>query len=458
MARSRLGRSWEKLYPEIRNDIFAYSHYLNWKPTSQQCDVLELIMEEKHLPIGERKQRVAVKSGQGPGKTTLSGVAMSWVVLQYLDTLGVVTAPTMRQCKEVWLAEFRRTLSNAHPILRRVIKVTKSKVIFAGRPGWQIILVSSSKPENAQGFHQERLIFLVEEAAGVPREIQEQIKGTLSNEDSMLICIGNPNLRDCAFFDCFNKDRVLWNTFTMNAEESEIVSKANIAKLEAEFGRNSDVFRVRVLGEFPLQDPNTVMSSDDLEACTKNNMLKFSQMGPVRQFGLDFARFGSDESVVVQRKGMATLSYKTFAKREPIDVCNYSFHLQLSCGWGGDTIFVPDAGGMGQGVMHAFKGKKYLEFHSEGVPTKPEYANRITEAYFGFAEKAKARSIHIPNDPHLIHQLSSRQYYINAKGQLILEKKEDFVKRVGVSPDRGDAMVLAFYDRPMAGGTVITRN
>jgi hypothetical protein len=116
------------------------------------------------------------------------------------------------------------------------------------------------------------------------------------------VCIGNPNLRDCAFFDCFNKDRELWHTFTMNAEDSEIVSKENIERIAEEFGRDSDVFRVRVLGEFPEQDPNTVMNPDDLEACSNTDALKFSQTGNQKQFGLDLARFGSERGGVATQR------------------------------------------------------------------------------------------------------------------------------------------------------------
>lgn len=454
-ARTRFGKAWERVFPEIKKDIFAYSWYLNWKPTSQQQDVLELWMNEKLGRLEQKKGRIAIKSGQGPGKTTLTGVGMSWSVIQYVDTLGIVTAPTMRQCKDVWLSEFRRTMGNACPLLQKIIVPSKSRVTFFNRPDWQIRLISSAKPENAQGFHQTRLIFLVEECAGVPREIQEQIKGTLTNEDSLLVCIGNPNMRDCAFFDCFNKDRELWHTFTMNAEDSEIVSKANIERIAEEFGRDSDVFRVRVLGEFPEQDPNTVMSPDDLEACSNNDALKFSQTGTLKQFGIDLARFGSDESVVAQRKGNAIIGYKFFVKKEPIEVCRYALHLQLACNWGdSETVFVPDAGGLGQGVVHVFKGKKHLEFHSEGTSTKREYANRITEAYFCLRDKVRNRSISIPKDQRLISQLATRQYYINKKGQLILEAKDDYIKRLGYSPDRADAVALAFYDRAVSGGYV----
>jgi len=425
---------------------------------------LRLVQLERDLPVAQRKKRVAVKSGQGPGKTAVSNIIATWRTLQFINALTLVTAPTMRQAKHVWLAEYRRMLSRAHPILRKYIKVTKSDVRFGGSdyPDWGIKLATATKAENFQGVHEEHLTFLVDEASGVERDIIDTIKGTLTNDDSLLIMIGNPNTRDCAFFDCFNRFAKEWHLFTMNAEESPIVNKENIRKLEEEFGRDSDVFRVRVLGEFPYMDPNCVMSSEDLWRCVETDpYLAVKQALGEFRFGIDLARYGDAESVVYRRSGLAVVEHKIYVKTDPNDVVDYAFNMQRRADWKNrDCTYVVDAGGMGQGVMRNFykTGRKVMEFHTGGSPTDSQYANKMTEAFFHVAKLARQGYMNIPNDYRLIQQLSSRLYFINKKGKIILETKDEYVKRGYESPDRADAFAMCFYPHTSVTGRIIMKN
>ena len=72
------------------------------------------------------------------------------------------------------------------------------------------------------------------------------------------------------------------------------------------------------------------------------------------------------------------------------------------------------------------------------------YNNWITEAWFGLKQRFVDGDIVLPNDDELTAQLSTRKYYLNSRDQLIIEDKQTYKKRVGRSPDRADALVLAF--------------
>lgn len=458
---SRFARQFGPVYEAIRRDIFKFCALMNFRPTWQQAEVLALVQ------AGHK--RIAVKSGQGPGKTTCSVIVGLWRTLRHVDALTVVTAPTMRQAKGVWLSECRRLMEKADPALQRFIEVTKSSVQVAGRPDWGVRLVTATRAENAQGLHQDNLSVIVEEASGIERDIIEQFQGTLTNEDALLFMIGNPNTRSCAFFDCFNSQRHRWATLTLNAEESPIVSRENIEHMREVYGEDSDVYRIRVLGEFPLMDPNCVISSEDCERATdKRRFLECVKMhrsnggGLAKQFGIDLARFGSDESVIYRRLGNAVMpDWRTFSKVEPGHVIEHAFKMQSEAMWSDkECWYVPDAGGMGQGVMSKLYDarKQVFEFHTQGASSKPDYANRMTEAWFHVADLFKKGHIYIPKDNRLIQQLSTRQYHITKKGKLIVESKEDYKKRStdeeGASPDRADALVMAFYDQVVVRGQV----
>jgi hypothetical protein len=221
-----------------------------------------------------------------------------------------------------------------------------------------------------------------------------------------------------------------------------------------------------VLGEFPFSDPNCVMSSEDIEkCCIKANMYRMAllkrNMGNMvaiaRQFGLDFARFGGDENVIYRRQGEALVEWGRWPHTDPNDVVDKAFAMQVAAGWSNkDTWYVPDAGGMGQGVMRNFQhaNKNFIEFHNAGRSGDPQYDGRITAAWFQLAKKVKAYRCYMPKDSRLIQQLSSRQYYTTRKGKLILETKDEYMKRGHDSPDRADAAVLAMYDDLMASSRI----
>ena len=464
------------LYRAVSTDIFKFCRVMNFTPTDyQQANLLEAVMKAE-LGLGPR--RIAVKSGQGPGKTTASVLATLWRVFIHVGALAVVTAPTMRQLREIWLAEVRARIKAADPIIQKLFNVTKSKIEIGGDPDWGVKLVTATKEENAQGYHQANMTVVAEEASGISREIVTQFKGTLSNPNALFLMIGNPNTRDCSFFDCFHSQRHQWECMTWNAEETAekspwLLDPQRNKDLEEEFGRDSDVYRVRVLGEFPLSDPNCVMSSEDLEKVCLNDddwILKHAQGhriakfggGIAKQFGIDLARFGGDESTIFRRLGNSIMEWTKFAHKDPSDVLDYAFKMQHLASWRNEeTQFVADAGGMGQGIMHRFyhAHKRVLEFHNNGVALESHiYDNKITEAWFHLAQKVKELGCALPKDNILIQQLCTRQYNMTKKGKIQLETKDEFMRRGFESPDRADGCVMAMYDPVQATGYVTTRS
>lgn len=454
-------RHFADFYRETSRDIFKFCRALNFEPTWQQEELLAAVQDAAD---GRGSNWIACKSGQGPGKTTVSAVVGLWWPFRFMDGLTVVTAPSMRQCKDIWMTEARRHREQAAGVLRQFIQIHKTKIEMCGRPDWGVKLVTASREENAQGYHQEHLAVIVEEASGVPREIITQFKGTLSNPNSLFLLIGNPNTRDCAFFDCFHSQKKRWKTLTFNSEltpDSKWFSKKRNQDLADEFGRDSDVYRVRVLGEFPRTDPRCLISSEDMELCGDRNLLvPCSRLlrpdgSLARQFGMDFARFGGDESTLFRRTGNSIVEKKIYAHGEPIRVIEDAFYMQQAAGWSDrETWYVADAGGMGQGVMFKFHDdrKKVVEFHNNGVATEKNYANKITEAWFNLSRLVKKHECYIPYDALTITQLSNRQYFLNKKGQFILESKDEYMRRGYDSPDRADGLVLAYYDQVEAVG------
>lgn len=451
---SRAAESFREWYAPVRADVFKLCEALRFCPTKQQR---ELLLRVQRGVMGLDKNRIAVKSGQGAGKTTALGVAVLWLALRNEGASIPFTAPTMRQCK-TWLTEVGRTVDGADPWVKKLVSLTKTKLIIAGRDDWGAHLITATKPEAAQGEHEKNMSIVVDEASGVAKELLEQWNGTFTNRGTpgnfpIFLLAGNPNTRDSYFFRCFNDLRDWFQTQTINTEHCEIVSEEGPEFIAAAYGKDSDVYRVRVLGEFPHMDPQSVMSSEDLEACTKTSMVACSRLSSAKQFGIDLSRFGGDEATIYRRSGNAIVQFWIGVKQEPTHVIDRAFLMQTTAGWKNEEcIYVPDATGMGQGVL----GKLYdakrrvFEFHNGGTSSTRGYGNRVTEAYFQLAKLVKARRCYIPNDNRLIMQLSNRKYHTDRHGDIVLETKDDFIKRGFDSPDRADGLVQAFFDKVVA--------
>lgn len=455
-----------ELIQKTRGNIFDFSRQVfRFEPTEQQKGLFRAVQDETHGPASARKKGILVASGQGTGKTAATGIVASFRMFQAPLSRVIVTAPTMRQVQDVWMAEFRKRVYQGHPGLRKYVKIDTRKVTVAGIRDWGISTATSSRPENVQGYHDHMLTFLADEASGLSRPIWQTIKGTLTQPQNLLLAIGNPNDRDTEFFDGFNKDAHLYRTFNWSSIDSPNVDRKLIQKMRDEYGEDSDVFRVRVLGLFPRESAQAVIRYEDVIACARasadavTKALQTPQYedtcpAPVRQIGIDLARYGSDESAIMPRYNSHALGLKTFAKTEPDEVVAYAFDWQKRLGWRNEeTVYCVDAGGMGQGVMNMFysTGRRVFEFHSQGTAFEPHiYKGQVTEAYFNLRKQTRDRSITLPEDIVLFTQLTSRQYHYDRKeGIFVLESKDEYLTRVGkeefTSPDRADCCALAFY-------------
>lgn len=72
---------------------------------------------------------------------------------------------------------------------------------------WFGVARTATKPENMQGFHEDNMLFIVDEASGVADPIMEAILGTLSGENNKLLMCGNPTKTTGTFYDSHTRDR-----------------------------------------------------------------------------------------------------------------------------------------------------------------------------------------------------------------------------------------------------------
>lgn len=130
---------------------------------------------------------------------------------------------------------------------------------------WFATARTATKPENMQGFHEDYMLFIVDEASGVDDRIMAAIFGTLSGEYNKLFMCGNPTKTSGFFFYSYNRDRELYRTHQVSCLNSPRTSKENIEMLKQKYGEGGDVYRVRVEGKFPRGEAGTFITLEVAE-------------------------------------------------------------------------------------------------------------------------------------------------------------------------------------------------
>lgn len=224
-------------------------------PSPAQRKVLDAVSQS-----ARDRRPVACKSGHGTGKTCVA----SWIIYWFLFThpfgkVGV-TAPTERQLKNGLWAELQKWL-NRSVILQSFFKWKTETVEVRGQGiAWAAELRTSYKPENLAGLHGEGgCLMVVDEASGILDDnIWDTMSGAMSDVGSFMLAIGNPTQVRGAFHRFFVGKGSQARKLTLSCLDPGYHGSPSFAKeIEAKYGRDSDQYRVRVLGEFPLDSPTS---------------------------------------------------------------------------------------------------------------------------------------------------------------------------------------------------------
>lgn len=444
---------------------FYYDH-----PAEFVEDVLHAIPDDWQRRVLEDitvKSKISVRSGQGVGKTALESWTIIWFLVCRPYAKVIATAPTMQQLYDVLWAEVAKWLNES--LVKNMLKWTKTKIYMIGdEERWFATAKTATKPENMQGFHEDHMLIIVDEASGVADPIMEAILGTLSGADNKLLMCGNPNRLEGVFYDSHNADRDKYSTHHVSSFDSKRTNKENIDMLLRKYGQDSDVARVRIYGDFPKGALDGFISMETVEYAMKIPIDE-ERLKTVKtlSLGVDVARFGDDSTILFPKMGDCWLKYEKYSKQDTmatvgriIQCCKRyikEYENIQKC------IVKVDDTGVGGGVTDRLKEvirEERLPIRiipvNNGESADDEYyfnlgaelwgnMKEILEENMSCVLQGKKPIIYLPYDDELIKQLSNRKYKITSRGKIQLESKEDMKKRGIGSPDIADACILANY-------------
>jgi hypothetical protein len=412
-------------------------------PDEWQSDLLREI-GEKCLTC-EGALRIAVAAGHGVGKSTLIAWIMQWLMSTRPDFNGVCTANTAAQLKtKTWreLSIWHKRLINAH-----WFEWTATKFCHVAAPDtWAINAIpwSIHKPEAFAGLHAEHVAIFMDEASAIPDIIHETAEGAMTTPGAMWFQFGNPTRNTGRFREAFGRFK---HRFLLRQVDSRTAKKADrtqIKQWQDDYGEDSDFFRIRVRGVFPRAGSTQFISSDDVELAMKRDdcFLKTPRI-----MGIDVARFGDDQSVILVRDG-DLVSRDLIKTYRGIDLVQLAGHAAEMINNHKPQAVVVDGTGVGGGVVDILRSRGFqiIEFNGGNEPAdKAMYFNKRAEAWGKMRDWLRnGRAVLPPDLIDLRDDLIGIEYGFANDGQIQLERKQDLKKRGLSSPDLGDALAMTF--------------
>ncbi len=399
--------------------------------------------------------RLAVRSGHGVGKTCW----MSWIILWWLLTrtpakIGC-TATTAGQLEDALWPEIGIWHTRLPDALRGLLEIKASRVEMIPPPGVPVVSFAVAKtarpekPEALQGLHAKHMLFLIDECSGVDDIIFETARGAMSTAGAKTVMTGNPTRASGYFFNAFHSMRHRWWTRKVGCAESNRADPAFIAEMAEDYGVDSNVYRVRVLGEFPTSDDDSVIPLHLVEAAAAREI----DIPAVERivWGVDVARFGSDRSALAKRSETRLIEpVKWWRGIDLMEVAGVIKVEYDTChAWERPEAILVDAIGYGAGVADRLKeqGLPAKAVNVAELPAERELYSRLRdELWFNARAWFDNRACWIPNDSELIAELTMVGYQILSAGKIKVESKEEMKKRTSPrkSPDLADAFCLTF--------------
>lgn len=453
----------------LEPDLFA-EHFLQTDLWNIQRDILQSLKTEP---------RIAVKACHSSSKTYTAARALLWFIARYTSSLVITTAPTWVQVEKLLWGEVHAALLksrypfNQGEILKTELRLGPKRYAY----GLSTSVTKQDEGAKFQGFHADNVLVILDEAPGVDPKIWEAIEGARAGGNVRVLAIGNPTITSGPFHDAFTKNRQFWKTFTISAFDTPnlagidlqtllemhkrndpglkhnprpyLTTKSWVVEKYQEWGEGHPLWEARVMGEFPKQSEDSLLSLSWLEAAKIREQAKGGDLVA----GIDVAGPGEAETSLTIRNGGHIVHHQQWPISDPrgdvVSILN-----QYRGALKGVNV---DAVGIGHYLAKHLEDLKFpVNAIIAQAPSSDseKFANVKAEFYWGFRKRAQDGDLSGLVDETTIGQLAGIRYKHNSRGQIEIESKEKAASRGVSSPDRAESVMLAFASKTLCFGVL----
>lgn len=480
----------------------------NWNEYAKDILGVSLDQDQKDiLEAIQNNRRVSIRSGHARGKDYVTAVACVCFLTLFAPSKVIVTAPTGRQVDGIMMAEIKRVYKKAKAnlggnVMSRGIKMSEDDT-------WYLLgfKTGDASGEAWTGFHSPNIMVAITEATGLDDQVFNAIEGVLQNNSHLVLafnplkmtgeayqstmsslyksfrlnCINAPNVVN---YKRYLKGEITHNQYKKLEIPGQVDYKWIDEKIQkpgwvvkipelveqydfewnGEYYRPDDLFRVKVLGEFPHESEDSLIPLSLIEKAYEkyDNLTKEQIEGNKKEYdmmvGIDIAGMGRDFNIFAERSGMiveALYPYFPSEKHETIhmEVAGRIVNIH-NRNKGRNPKFFIDTIGEGAGVYSRIAEQNYDNiisvkgsYKSGDLTDKTKNLKFVNmRAYILWKlREALIDGLAIPRNDYLTEEVTKLKYFFNSNGRIQIEKKEKLKKQIGRSPDYSDALAQTFY-------------
>lgn len=388
--------------------------------------------------------------------STLCAWLVGWIMSTRPHAQGTVTANTMTQLETKTWASIKRWMNVC--LTAEWFHVGDKKLYHVDHKDSWFCAPQSSKEENSEAFAGQHAagstsFYVFDEDSAIPDEIHRVAEGGLTDGEPMIFLFGNPTRNSGHFHRaCFGAELERWSPVLIDSRTSRFTNQDTIAEWAKTYGEDSDFFRVRVLGLPPRASELQFIDQDRVEQAQKRELPSAFGDEPLI-CGVDVSDGGSAWNVIRFRRGNDARTIppvripgeKVRGDRGPFlaklaEVLDATFKDRKP-----DAMFIDSA--FGAPYVERLQAMGYKQVHEVRFGSESldgHQANRRAYMWAQMKEWLGQSGCIDSKDAVLVRDLTAPGYHINKQDKLVLESKEDMMKRGEVSPDDADALCLTF--------------
>jgi hypothetical protein len=432
---------WGLTPQKTKDDPFVKGKNITWQQ-------YEILLAVERAIRGEASRRITIESGHGTGKSA----CLSWIILWFLfcfkDSQVPCTAPTSDQIHDVLWKELALWKDRMPEPIKKLYDWQTGYLRMTQRPETWFARAKTARkeaPEALAGVHADHVMFVIDEASGVPEEIFNTAEGALTNKNIFVIMISNHTRTVGYFHASHNRDKHNWQTLSLDSRESPIVDAEFVRRIIEKHGEDSDEFRVRVAGRAPKEDAIDdkgfvpLLGQSDLKPTPDHQFVGVVKMG------IDPSGDGRDKTRWVIRDRFRAKIVATEAKSTPRSIAVKTLTLMKMYDVQPQNIYC-DAFGVGANVAQELMvSGSYINAINVGDPAQDEqFLNRRAEIYWRLKQWLRTGGELVEDQDW--ESLLTVRYMANLRGKIQLMSKEQMRKEGYPSPDVADALSMTFWD------------
>lgn len=461
----------------VTREIQRRSHLDNpaaWVRDRLQEDVWSI--QAKILQSIRDHRKTVVMSCHEIGKSFIAARAVAWWIDNHPPGTArvVTTAPTGRQVRDILWKEIGR--AHAKGLAGRTNQTawmmqvgSKEETVASGfKP-------ADYDPTRFQGIHAQYTLVIGDEACGIPTLLIDAMETLGANDEGRVLLLGNPDDRNTEFFKAckpgsgYNVIQV--GAFDTPAFTGEDVPKKLLSNLigrtyveekrkswaprwkwnaegtrclppegESEYDTNP-YWQSKIMGRFPSKsDAGSLIPMTWIQEAQTRDLPPTTP----NELGVDVGG-GSDSSTVAQRRGPVVRVIHEDQNPNTMQTCGTVVALRKKHG---ATSVKVDCIGIGAGLTSRGQelGEPFIGINvGERAVKAEEFANKRSEYWWALRDRFEAGEVDLdPEDEDTAAELCSIRYLRTSSGKIQIETKADAKKRGIASPNRADAIMLAF--------------